>query len=745
MVAMRFVSGSVAARVGELMAAFLLLLPLRPLTTSSLAMSPSQLRVSNGTNPSEIGFEFDDENGGHFQDLQAPYDDHFCVAGGDTFTHPTALPTVSAVPTSFPTPAPSTLPTSSPTSSPTVMPSTLPTPAPTARPTVSPTSPPTVLPSALPTAAPTAQPTSLPTSLPTAPPTPLPSALPSPMPTALPTSPPTASPTAVPSSAPTQIPTGLPTPLPTASPTPYPSIILIPPDVLKIATTKPYSGSTSLYLVNLESEVDQTWNIRVANGTASDNLTCVIEPSDGKVLRSSSQTIAISIESMGAVAGGGACVSEYCSDGDFLLWLEITSVVENNQTSNQKSNTNLVPLVVSIDAYADPHFCEYSLIETDTTPQLGSNWPDAMVIVPRDVDGFRITKDTGEIFSVSLSIPKSSSVAETCATFDVNGSTATHLDDVAVCSTSWRMIAPSVRNSTKTMDGGVYIVDCDVYIADYLAGEWELTVQHSSASFEVQTVFEQTFVPKCPSYYFMRDSHGCNQCAACVEGSMCATTPELVGQSLSSLALEVGHWRSSNSSVNVYMCAYHEACITNTNTSAMFGDQLCAHGYTGPLCGTCVRGFFFSWTTQRCTACAAPSAHADTLKLWLVLFCIAAVVCAGLASLYAYAYYRGGPVLQNWLERATIAMHSEKLTISIPTKGYIILITCQTIFQFNDITTAVDRELARIRRGLGRFPLAIRYDADQVRRGADFERLPRRATRLCRLVGDRRRRSASSP
>ena len=168
--------------------------------------------------------------------------------------------------------------------------------------------------------------------------------------------------------------------------------------------------------------------------------------------------------------------------------------------------------------------------------------------------------------------------------------------------------------------------------------------------------------------------------------------PHLVGQSQSSLALEPGHWRSSNSSVNVYMCAYHEACITNTNTSALFGDQLCAHGYTGPLCGTCVRGFFFSWTTQRCTACAAPSAHADTLKLWLVLFCIAAVVCAGFASLYAYAYYRGGPVLQNWLERATIAMHSEKLTISVPTKGYIILITCQTIFQFNDITTAVDRE-----------------------------------------------------
>ena len=39
-----------------------------------LANGCYELRVSaNGANPSEIGFEFEDEHGGHFQDLQAPY------------------------------------------------------------------------------------------------------------------------------------------------------------------------------------------------------------------------------------------------------------------------------------------------------------------------------------------------------------------------------------------------------------------------------------------------------------------------------------------------------------------------------------------------------------------------------------------------------------------------------------------------------------------------------------------------
>ena len=52
-----------------------------------------EIVVDGGAADSEIGFEFVDEVGGHFQDFSAPYADHMCVSGGDVFDHPTASPT----------------------------------------------------------------------------------------------------------------------------------------------------------------------------------------------------------------------------------------------------------------------------------------------------------------------------------------------------------------------------------------------------------------------------------------------------------------------------------------------------------------------------------------------------------------------------------------------------------------------------------------------------------------------------
>ena len=72
-----------------------------------------ELLVGGGAADSEIGFKFIDEVGGHFQDLSAPYADHFCVAAGDIFDHPTPSPSVTAVPTQPPTPYPTAAPTTS--------------------------------------------------------------------------------------------------------------------------------------------------------------------------------------------------------------------------------------------------------------------------------------------------------------------------------------------------------------------------------------------------------------------------------------------------------------------------------------------------------------------------------------------------------------------------------------------------------------------------------------------------------
>merc|ERR1719454_1384261 len=84
-----------------------------------------EIVVDGGAADSEIGFEFVDEAGGHFQDFAAPHADHMCVSGGDVFAHPTASPTPN------PTPAPAPAPTPSPTPAPTSSPTPAPTPSPT--------------------------------------------------------------------------------------------------------------------------------------------------------------------------------------------------------------------------------------------------------------------------------------------------------------------------------------------------------------------------------------------------------------------------------------------------------------------------------------------------------------------------------------------------------------------------------------------------------------------------------------
>ena len=107
-----------------------------------------EIVVGGGVAPSEVGFAFRDEHGGHFQDLTAPFSDHFCVEHGDVFEHPTASPTVSQYPSLVPFPAPSVSPAPSPIPAryppspvPTSFPSNIPTPTPTIVPTPVPSTP----------------------------------------------------------------------------------------------------------------------------------------------------------------------------------------------------------------------------------------------------------------------------------------------------------------------------------------------------------------------------------------------------------------------------------------------------------------------------------------------------------------------------------------------------------------------------------------------------------------------------
>ena len=512
--------------------------------------------------------------------------------------------------------------------------------------------------------------------------------------------------------------------MPSVAPTAYPSILIIPPQ-LSIGATKPDIGRTSLYLVNLE-KTDQNWKLKVINGSApSANLTYEITPENGTASALTSQTVEIDVHTLGAVAGGGECESELCtSSGDFLLYLEITSQVKTatgeDVDGDQGVRVNVIPLVVSIATRADPDRTEYTIVETATSPQLGKNWPRAVQIIPRDLDGFRVFEDTGEIFQVELGLTESSQLPRECPTR--NMSSATAAVEVGVCTTSW--IDKPVVSSTNLSDAdalyseaeSLYSVDCDVYLSDDQSGSWDLRISHATSEDPDQKeVFLSTFVPKCPQYFYMSGADQCHECVECVDGSACAQSHTLiVGESIGLLELESGYWRSTNVSQTVYPCKYEGACINRSST--LFGEELCNSGYRGPVCGTCAAGHFFSWNSHGCIECAAPEAHKRTVQLWGWMLLITLGVAVVLAIVYAVIATSGDEVANAWLNRIAEALNSDRLRISIPTKickfaraipprryrplpdsrrpalADIVLITYQTIYQFTDVSSTADSE-----------------------------------------------------
>ena len=86
------------------------------------------------------------------------------------------------------------------------------------------------------------------------------------------------------------------------------------------------------------------------------------------------------------------------------------------------------------------------------------SWPRAVQIVPRDLDGFRVFEDTGEIFQVELGLTESSQLTRECPTR--NMSSATAAVEVGVCTTSW--IDKPVVSSTNLSDADALYLDAKV-------------------------------------------------------------------------------------------------------------------------------------------------------------------------------------------------------------------------------------------------------------------------------------------
>lgn len=163
----------------------------------------------------------------------------------------------------------------------------------------------------------------------------------------------------------------------------------------------------------------------------------------------------------------------------------------------------------------------------------------------------------------------------------------------------------------------------------------------------------------CRSDSYM-DRHG--NCSSCPTGATC----ELEGTTLRTLEIEPGHYRLDAISARVYECtkAKDDACVGGNGT----GSQLCANGYTAPLCSRCDATYYRDMVDGTCKSCYDDQRFITPANLILVLILMAAVA-AGVA------FY--GP-LNGWYDR-----HKDWIT-QVRDQGTVVFIAGQIIVNLQD-------------------------------------------------------------
>ena len=113
----------------------------------------------------------------------------------------------------------------------------------------------------------------------------------------------------------------------------------------------------------------------------------------------------------------------------------------------------------------------------------------------------------------------------------------------------------------------------------------------------------------CPAKSFYNPTVGEDgECTSCdtLRGVDCS----MPGQSLETLRIKEGYWRTSASSTKIYRCYKPEACVGSVNNTkgevAIVGTHnisapldLCAEGYEGPYCEVCSQGYSGSFGSCR--------------------------------------------------------------------------------------------------------------------------------------------------
>ena len=118
----------------------------------------------------------------------------------------------------------------------------------------------------------------------------------------------------------------------------------------------------------------------------------------------------------------------------------------------------------------------------------------------------------------------------------------------------------------------------------------------------------------------------------------------------------------ASSAKDISPCVYGEAaCPGNSSGAPSSGDDtFCAAGYTGALCGTCVRGYFFAWGEESCQVCQSAASHKATMRLWAVLCGACGAIAFAIACVVSLVDEFGTKENKAFLEAIVNTLNSDK-------------------------------------------------------------------------------------
>ncbi len=127
------------------------------------------------------------------------------------------------------------------------------------------------------------------------------------------------------------------------------------------------------------------------------------------------------------------------------------------------------------------------------------------------------------------------------------------------------------------------------------------------------------------------------ECSSCPRGAMCPGGSDVLS--------EANWWRSSAASLEFYQCLYPDVCLPGDHA----GNDACADGHEGPLCGVCRDGWFeFGGKCRECNGRNATS------KIFIAFSAVIAV--AVLALLFARSWDFGDPASPGILSKVKIVL-----------------------------------------------------------------------------------------